>query len=220
LTALRTGAAAGVATDILAVSDASRLAVIGAGGQSADQVRAVCAVRPIKEVRVAARTAENAERVVNRLRSELPNVNLLAAASNAEAIRSADVVCTVTDATSPLFSSNDLDPNAHVNAMGAFTPAMCELPPELLSSAWVVAIDEIAAAKEEAGDLLQAISAEQLTWDAVVEIGKIRKRGRPDGRSVFKSVGIAAQDLLVAQLAVTRARQADTGRGARAAVEP
>jgi len=73
----------------------------------------------------------------------------------------------------------------------------------------VIAVDELASAKEEAGDLLRAISADKLTWDAVVELGKIRKGSRPDGQSVFKPVGIAAPDLLVARLAVTRARDAE-----------
>jgi ornithine cyclodeaminase/alanine dehydrogenase-like protein (mu-crystallin family) len=207
LTALRTGAAAGVGTDLLAAPDAHTLAVIGAGGQSADQVRAVCAVRPIKEVRIASRTRESAARLVERLRQELHEVAFVVASSNGGAIRDADVVCTVTGASAPLFTQDELAPNAHVNAMGAFTPTMCELPPEMFPKTRIVAIDEFAAARAEAGDLLQAIERGYLSWDAISEVGSLaRQDASAGGWTVFKSVGIGAQDLEVGCLAVARAR--------------
>jgi ornithine cyclodeaminase len=209
LTALRTGAAAGVATDLLAAPSANTLAVIGAGGQSADQVRAVCSVRSITEVRIASRTHGTSVRLVDRLQAEFPRATLVAARTNSEAIEGADVICTVTGASIPLFRQEELPPNAHINAMGAFTPAMCELPHDIFPKARVVAVDQFEAAKAEAGDLLQAIASGHLIWDQVIELGAFTERiGPPEGLTIFKSVGIGAQDLAVAQLAVSRAHRA------------
>lgn len=207
LTALRTGAASGTATNLLAAKDARVLAMIGAGGQSADQIRAVCAVRPITEVCIFSRDEARAKALAARLTPELKKVRLTTVTGIPEAISRADIICTATPSTAPLFDVADLKPNAHVNAIGAFTPAMCELPPELLRDADIIAIDEMEASMTEAGDLLQAIDQGMLNREKLVELGKLLvdpglSRGR--GWTVFKSVGIAAQDLAVAELAVKK----------------
>ncbi len=214
LTALRTGAASGVATDLLAPPNARVMAMIGAGGQSADQIRAVCAVRPITEVRIASLTTTSARGLAKGLGPELPHVRLLPVASNREAVYEADVICTATASTTPLFEARDLQPTVHVNAVGAYTPAMCELPAELLRDARIVAIDQMEAAMAEAGDLLQAMSRGYLEVGSLIELGMLlanppRAAG---GWTVFKSVGIAAQDLEVAELAVREVR--GSGRAA------
>jgi ornithine cyclodeaminase/alanine dehydrogenase-like protein (mu-crystallin family) len=210
LTALRTGAAAGVATELLAHPNARVLAVIGAGGQCADQIRAVCAVRPISEVRVASRRYGNSVDLVNRLQKELPKVTFVAVRTNTDAIADADVICTVTGSSQQLFDVEGLALNVHINAMGAFTPTMCEIPPEVLRKASVVAVDQLEAAKAEAGDILQAVEGGFLTWANILELGTLAKvSGSASGWTVFKSVGIGAQDLEVAELAVSRARQND-----------
>lgn len=211
LTALRTGAASGVGTALLAPPGAHVLGMIGAGAQSADQVRAVCSVRPITEVRIASRTAERARKLVLGLREELTNVRLVPVDTVGEAVKDADVICTATPATAPLFDTGQLKSTVHVNAVGAFTPQMCELPPELLRDAEIVAIDEHEAAMVEAGDLLQAIDRGYLTADRLVEIGKLLANPpfRGKGWTVFKSVGIAAQDLEVAKVASEKAPKSD-----------
>jgi ornithine cyclodeaminase len=213
LTALRTGAASGVATDLLAAKDAATMAMIGAGAQSADQIRAVCAVRGIREVRVVSRTTQSAQNLIGRIASELPDVHFVSPGSIAEAIRDADVICTATPAPAPLFKADGLPPNVHVNAIGAFTPEMCELPPELLRDARLVVVDEMEAAMAEAGDLLHAISRGQLKVESIKEIGALLKDppAKAGRWTVFKSVGIAAQDLEVAMLAVARARESGQG---------
>ncbi len=207
LTAIRTGAASGVATDLLASPDAGVLAMIGAGGQAPDQVRAVCAVRPIREVRIASRDPLHAADLAARLTLELEPV-LVTATTIPGALAGADVVCTATTATRPLFATRDLAPAVHVNAIGAYTEAMCELPAELLAGATVVAVDLIDAALAEAGDLIQAIRGGLLQRERLVEIGTllVRRAPPPGGRTVFKSVGVAAQDWALARLAVDRAR--------------
>lgn len=211
LTALRTGAASGVGTALLAPPDSHVLGMIGAGAQSADQIRAVCCVRPITDVRIASRTASRARQLAARLREELPRVQFAPVEAIGDAVRDADVICTATPATAPLFEANLLKPTVHVNAVGAFTPDMCELPPELLRDARIVAIDEYESAMVEAGDLLQAIDHGYLTRDRLIEIGKLLTnppRFR-SGWTVFKSVGIAAQDLEVAQVAANAAPKSD-----------
>ena len=207
LTALRTGAASGVATDLLASPDAAVLAMIGAGGQAPDQVRAVCAVRPIREVRIASRDPVHAAALAARLGGELEPVRVVAT-NLPGALIGADVVCTATTATRPLFAARDLAQAVHVNAVGAYTEAMCELPAELLAEASVVAVDLIDAALAEAGDLIQAIRLGLLQRERLVEIGTLlaRPAAPPGGRTVFKSVGVAAQDWALARLAVDRAR--------------
>jgi ornithine cyclodeaminase len=213
LTALRTGAASGVATDLLAARNAATMAMIGAGAQSADQIRAVCSVRELKEVRLVSRTAESAQNLIAQIAAELPDIHFVSPGSIAEAIVDADVICTATPASTPLFWADDLAKNVHVNAIGAFTPDMCELPPELLRDARLVVVDEMEAAMAEAGDLLQAISRGQLKVESINEIGALLKDppASSGGWTVFKSVGIAAQDLEVAQLAVARARESGQG---------
>jgi ornithine cyclodeaminase/alanine dehydrogenase-like protein (mu-crystallin family) len=205
LTALRTGAASGVATDLLGRPDAAVLAVIGTGGQAADQVRGVCTVRAIRQVRVASRHVQHAREFAVRLGRELAPVPVVAA-SVRDAINGADVVCTTTTSTEPLFAASDLSPDVHVNAIGAYTEAMCELPPDLCADATVVAVDAIDAAMVEAGDLLRAMREGRLRRDQLIEIGDLLTRPwlRQHGRTVFKSVGVAAQDWALARLAVER----------------
>ena len=212
LTAIRTGAASGVATDLLASPDAGVLAMIGAGGQAPDQVRAVCAVRPIREVRIAARDPAHATGLAARLALELGSVRVTATGIPA-ALAGADVVCTATTATRPLFAIRDLAPAVHVNAIGAYTETMCELPAELLAEASVIAVDRVDAALAEAGDLIQAIGRGLIRADRLVEIGTLLARPTvpPGGRTVFKSVGVAAQDWALARIAVERARAQETG---------
>lgn len=207
LTAMRTGAASGVATELLAADEASVLAVIGAGAQAPDQVRAVCAVRPIREVRVAARSLDSSRRLTASLEAELAHTKIVPCRTVLEAVAGADVVCTVTYSDRPLFEAADLAARVHVNAIGAYTLSMRELPDDLLGGADVVAVDQVEAALAEAGDLVGAIERGAMQARDVVEIGALLSRQKSPftGRTVFKSVGIAAQDLALARLATEKA---------------
>jgi ornithine cyclodeaminase len=208
VTALRTGAASGVATDLLAADDSSVLACIGSGGQAADQIDAVCAVRRIGEVRIAGRERAHSEALAARILDARPDVLVTAHASVGEAVDGADVVCCSTTATRPLFSRADLNDEVHINAIGAYTPEMCEVGPHVLAEARVVAVDQVGAALEEAGDLIQAIDAGALSVERLAELGTLLSSSEPPGKgglTVFKSVGIAAQDWAVTTLALRRA---------------
>lgn len=207
LTAMRTGAASGVATRLLARPDARTLAMIGAGGQAEWQVRAILAARPIERVLVHARTPGRREAFASRM-AETTGIEVRAVASAEEAVREADVVACATTSSTPVFEAAWLRPGAHVNGVGAFTLGMVELPPELFGTASLVAVDSRSAAMEEAGDLVAAIEQGSAAEADLVEIGSVG-RDWADGRdpaaiTAFKSVGLAIQDVAAAELIVGR----------------
>ncbi len=218
LTAWRTGAATGVATDLLARRDARVLALIGAGAQAEAQVLAVCEVRPIEEVRIYSRTRGRAEALAEHLRTVgvpvPPAIRVVDSA--AEAVRGADIVVTATTSPVPVFADADLSPGTHVNAIGAFTPETRELETATVRRAKVV-VDWRVAALAEAGDILIPIREGAIGEEHIyAELGEIilgEKPGRtsPDEVTVFKSVGNAVQDLAVGGLALIEAERLGLG---------
>jgi ornithine cyclodeaminase len=210
LTSLRTGAASGLATSLLARSDSSVLAMLGSGAQAADQIAAVCAVRPIREVRIHSRHAEHAEQLFRRLQTSAVGIRYRTVSSTREALDGADVVCAATRSTEPLFAAADLGGSVHINAVGAYRPDMREVPVEVFRRASIVVVDQVEAALAEAGDLLAAVAEGALSRDQLVELGMITAREATcrEGVTVFKSVGIAAQDWSITELVVKRAREA------------
>lgn len=217
LTALRTGAATGLATDLLARKDACVLALFGCGGQAPRQLEAVCTVRSVTQVRVYCPTPAHREAFAAWAREQpwLEGASVFAAPSPEAALRGADVVVTATPSREPVFRAEDLAGGAHVNAIGAFTPHMREVPGEVVRRARVV-VDSLEAAREEAGDLIQAAAEGAFQWDRAVEIGRLveepsLRRRTPDEVTLFKSVGVAVQDLVVGWLAVRRAAELGLG---------
>jgi ornithine cyclodeaminase len=200
LTAIRTGAVCGLATRLLAPEGASTLAMLGAGAMAFDQVEAVRAVRPISRVLVWSRTLEHAEALAGQVGGE-------AVSDPNEAVAVADVVSCATPATEPLFDPEAIRPGTHVNAVGAFTPEMAELPPDLLHRAYVV-VDDVDAAAAEAGDLIQAGKDPNTTLREMLA-GSHPQVG--EDVTVFKSVGVASQDVAAALEALTRAEVAGLG---------
>lgn len=201
VTALRTGAVSGVATDLLAPPSASRLALLGTGAQAADQVRAVAAVRPLRRVSVFGRDRSRASVLADRLSAEFPSVAVRVARHAAEAVADAEVVCCATSSSTPLFSGDDLPERVHVNAIGSYLPSMRELPAELLGAAECVVVDQVDAALTEAGEVIHAVDSGLLGRAELVELGSaLRRAPVVGGRTVFKSVGLAVQDWAVARL--------------------
>ena len=207
LTAMRTGAASGVATRLLARADASTLAVIGAGGQAEWQLRAVVAARPIRRALVYARAPSARDAFAARM-AEVTGIEVLAADSAETAVREADVVCCATTSSEPVFDAAWVAPGAHVNGIGAYRLGMIELPPALFASAALVAVDARASAMVEAGDVVAAIDAGLLAEGDLVELGSIGPdwaAARPaEAITVFKSVGLAIQDVAAAELIADR----------------
>lgn len=207
VTAMRTGAASGVATRLLARTDAATLALLGVGGQAEWQLRAVLAARPIRRVLVYARSGDAREAFAARMGAET-GIEVIAAGEAESAVRQADIICCATTSAGPVFDAGWVQPGAHVNGIGAFRLGMVEIPPGLFSRALVVAVDSRSAARAEAGDVVAAIEAGLLTEDALVEIGSVEEDWadeRPaDAITVFKSVGLAIQDVAAAELIADR----------------
>lgn len=200
VTGLRTGAISGVATDLLAPADADHLAIIGAGGQAPDQIRAVHVVRPLRRLTVVSRDRARASALADAVALELPQVEIEVVDTVEAAVREAAVVTCATPATEPVLSTAMLPETVHVNAIGAFRPTMRELPDDLLARATVV-IDDLPAILEESGEILHALGSGALTQDQLTPLGAALTRApeRHD-RTVFKTVGVAAQDWAIARL--------------------
>jgi len=200
LTAIRTAAGSGLATDLLAPHDAHTLAMLGAGAMAFDQIEAIRAVRPIDTVVVWSRTRTRAEQL-----ADLTGGTAVVYA--VDAVAQADIIVTATPATAPLFPVDAVRHRAHINAVGAYTPEMVELPAELVRQAYVVVDDRVAAAAE-AGDLIQA----KVTPHTVME--ELLAGTADPGEypyTVFKSVGIASQDVAAAQAALEIAEVSGIG---------
>ena len=206
LTALRTGAASGVSTDLLARRDAKIAAIFGAGVQGRTQLFGIAAVRKLERVYVYDAVPGMADKFVKEMRGQ-PGVpaDLRAAASSTEAVREADVICTATPSTQPVFSGNDIKPGVHISAIGAYTPQMREIDEKTLQRADKIVIDHHAGALAEAGDLILALEHGAIKEsDIYAEIGEIAAgkkpgRERADEITFFKSVGNAVQDASVAR---------------------
>jgi ornithine cyclodeaminase len=200
LTAIRTGAVSGLATRLLAREDAATLVSLGAGAMAFDQVEAVKAVRPIERVLVWSRTIDHARSFAESIGAEWVD-------DADSAVQEADVVSCATPATVPLFAESSVRPGTHVNAVGAFTPEMAELNADLLERAYVV-VDDRAAAAAEAGDLIQAHRDPNTTLRDLLE-GTSPAIG--EDVTVFKSVGVAAQDVAAASSALANAGRLGLG---------
>jgi alanine dehydrogenase len=185
---IRTGAASGHATALLAKPDAATLGVIGTGFQAASQIEAMRCVRPIREVRVWSRSAEKRERFA-------AGHGARPTATAEEAIRGADIVVTATFSKDPVLEAAWLQGDAHINAMGSNQAAKRELPREVIDRCAWIAVDSIEQSRIESGDLI----ANGFDWgDArLVEIKDVRTRPR-EGITLFKSNGLGLEDVAVA----------------------
>lgn len=216
LTGIRTAAASGAATDLLARQDSHKLAVFGAGVQARTHIEAVCAVRDIEEIAIYGPTASKVDRLIEEM-SDRVSGKLSRGASPHEATRHADIVCAATTSSTPIFSDADIQPGTHINAVGSYKPVNREIPAATVVRSLVV-VDSREAAWEEAGDLIQPLEAGQITRDHIhAELGEIvlgEKLGRAneDQITLFKSVGIAVQDAFAAQVTLGNARAAGIGQ--------
>jgi alanine dehydrogenase len=213
---MRTGAASGVATKLLAKADAHTLAVIGTGKQSRTQIAAVCAVRPITRVKVFSRTAEHREAYARSVEQEL-GVQVLPASSVQACVAEADVVVTITNSAKPVCRAEWLAEGVHVNVAGANSHDRREVDAETILRAAVKATDHIEQAKVEAGEFRELVAAGKLAWSAIRELGefvtgKAIGRTSPSDLTLFKSLGIALEDVAFGELVYQRALAAGIGR--------
>lgn len=200
---IRTGAASGVATNHMARKDARILSVIGAGFQAETQIAAISCVRTLTEVRVWSRDPERRKRFATACSAKF-QLNVRAAESAAEACNGADIVVTATNSKEPVIESAWIGPGTHVNAMGSNWKHRRELPTELvLDRGATVAVDSVEDGRIESGDLIIPSEERPATPFPAVELsgivaGTIVGRSSPYDITIFKSNGLAAQDIAAA----------------------
>lgn len=217
LTAIRTGAASGASIDLLARKDSKVAVIFGAGAQGRTQLKAACTARNIESVFIFDSDTDKAKAFSKEMagRDRVPK-NIHVATSSKEAIENSDIICTATTSSKPVFDDKDIKPGTHISAVGAYTPEMCEIPSETVLRARVF-VDSRSACMEEAGDLIQPIRAGLFDESHIqAELGEVvsgQKLGREneDQITFFKSVGIAVQDAMAAQVALTNAHALKIG---------
>ncbi|HET9126020.1 MAG TPA: hypothetical protein VFN65_14155, partial [Solirubrobacteraceae bacterium] len=206
LTRLRTAAVSALATRLLSRPESSRLVIFGAGVQGAAHAAAIRTVRPIEEIVVVCDSPQSARGTA--LVAQLVQEGVAARLGEPRAVAEADIVCTCTTATEPLFEATALRPGAHVNAIGSHRPTMCELPVELLGGA-LLAVETERAARAESGEIVRAIEAGVIPACGFASelgelaAGRIRRRD-PAQITVFKSVGLSVEDLIIARALAER----------------
>ncbi len=214
ITAIRTGAGAGLATDLLARRDARVAAIFGAGVQARTQLEAVCAVRHLEKAFVFGRDPDNAEVFAREMRRTV-GVDV-EVASRPELLSSADIVCTATTSLTPVFRAEHLKAGCHINGVGSYRPDMTEIPHAAVCGAKVV-VDQRAACLKEAGDILTPLAKGLITESHIhAELGEVasgNRAGRESDSEItfFKSVGNAVQDLAVATYLAARAKEDNLG---------
>ena len=200
ITAIRTGAASGLATDLLAKENANVCAVFGTGVQAAAHIEAVLEVRPIEKIIVFSRSKLSAEKFCSTLANQVQ-----CEIGKKESLLEADIVCTTTPASSPLFETDKIKPGCHLNVVGSAQPSFREVPTALVARSKII-VDKREACEQEAGDLI--IPAQEGSWSfeqvhgelGQVVSGDIIARESENEITLFKSVGNAIQDHAMAHL--------------------
>lgn len=210
---IRTGAASGLATKLLAREDARKLAIIGSGFQARTQLEAMLAVRKIAEVRVWSRDPAKRAAFATTARTGVP---VHAVETAEQAVRGAQIVVTATFAKEPVLAAEWIAPGAHINAMGSNQASRREIPAELVRRADWIVVDSIEQARMESGDLLMAFDDKDWSSPRLVELqdvvsGRAQTRTAPEQITLFKSNGLAVEDVIAAGFVYQRALAA--GRG-------
>lgn len=213
---VRTGAASGVATRILSRPDSRVVAIIGTGLQARTQLEAISHVRKISEVRAFGRDEKRRAEFAAAMTARL-NLPVTAMASAEEAVRDSDIVITSTTSSQPVLEGRWLKPGMHVNAIGANFPQKRELDADAVKRCDVIVVDSREQSRMEAGDLIQAFGEDAARWNGVHEMaeivaGKIPGRSNTQQITLFKSNGIAIEDIVVAGKIYEIARERGVGK--------
>src|SRR6201993_5501005 len=199
---VRTGAASGVATRWMSREDSRVVGIIGTGLQARTELEAVSLVRKVGEVRVCGKNANRREGFAAEMSARL-KVPVRSAANAEEAVRDADIGISSTTSTNPVVEGRWLKKGTHINAIGANFPQKRELDAETVERCDVIAVDSREQSKLESGDLIQVFGHDDKRWNGVAEIadivaGKAPSRTNPEQITLFKSNGIATEDIVVA----------------------
>ncbi len=202
ITAMRTGAASGVATKFFAAPKSKSLAIFGTGAQAFTQVEAMMCVRPIEKIFVFSRDLKTSKTFSNFV-SEIFKVNV--APGILKNLKEADIICTATPSKKELFNLNNLKAGVHINAIGSFKSDMIEISSDIIKNSKII-VDSVVSSKKEAGDLIQAEKNSGWEYENIfAELGSITKNKKyhkeyVQQNSLFKSVGLGFQDLALTEL--------------------
>ncbi|HEY2658145.1 MAG TPA: ornithine cyclodeaminase family protein [Caulobacteraceae bacterium] len=216
ITAIRTAAASGLATRLLAREDAGDLAILGAGEQARSHLEAMTVARPLRRVRVWARDLDSAKAFAHS-EGERHGLTIEVAASVRDAVAGADMVCTVTGAREPILLGDWIAPGTHLNIVGSSIPSTAEIDTDLVVKSRLF-VDLRASTVNEGGEYLRALRAGAITPDHILgEIGEVAGGGvvgrcAGDDITLYKSLGIAAQDLASAHYLLEKARRTGVGQ--------
>lgn len=210
VTGIRTGAGGGLAADYLAREDASVLALFGAGVQARAQLDALRVVRPIDEVRIVTRTSESAEALAKDIEAwdHPPSVRL--GMDPGDAVTGADIIAAATTSSTPVFPGEAMEDGTHINGIGSYTPEMQEVDAHAVSRATKIIVDSRESANAEAGDLI--VAGAEITGElGDIVNGDLPGRENETEVTMFKSVGVAVQDLTAATVVVSNAMEMGLG---------
>lgn len=213
---MRTGAASGVATKWMARGDARVAAIIGTGLQARTQLEALTAARKLESIRAFGRDPDRREAFAAEMTVRL-GIPVRPAASAEEAVRGAHIVTTATTSTEPVLEGRWLEPGMHINAIGVNQPQKRELDSQAVLRSDFTAADSCEQSKIEAGDLIQAFAGDESRWGKVYEFadvvaGRVQARTSSDQITLFKSNGVATEDIVVAGRIYELAREKKIGR--------
>jgi alanine dehydrogenase len=213
---VRTGSASGVATEYMAKSDARTVGLFGTGKQARTQLKAVCSVRRIERAEIYSRKAERREAFAAEM-SELCGTRVVAVHSPQEAVREKDIVICATTSETPVFEGRDLEPGTHLNVVGSNYLAKAEVDIETIRRADIIVCDSIEACRREAGDFVAALEAGVTDWELMHDLGDVvtdRQTGRANAEQItlFKSVGLAIEDVAAGVHVYHRARAESIGK--------
>lgn len=220
LTQLRTGAAAGAATDLLARKDAKIGALIGTGGQAITQLEAMLTVRELTEVRIFSPNLLRSQSFAAQMQNEFAHHQtvLRAVETSEEAITNADIITAVTTSQKPVFDGRWVKAGTHINGVGSFMPNMQELDEYILQRADKIFFDSQDAVLAESGDFIIPLARGTVTEDKFTgEIGKVisgnlQGRETPDEITLFKTVGMAVLDVVTAYQIYQKAQIENVGQ--------
>jgi ornithine cyclodeaminase/alanine dehydrogenase-like protein (mu-crystallin family) len=213
---MRTGAASGVATKYMARPEATSVGIIGSGHQAPTQLQAVSRVRQLSRVRVHSPTPQHRDDFAGRMGAKL-SLSVEAVGTAEEAVRDADIVITITAAREPVLKGAWLAPGVHINAAGVNSSRRRELYGEAVNRCDRVVVDSVEQSKQEAGDLIMPFRNQPERWDQVQTLaavvgGLYPGRERPEEITLFKSNGVALEDVAVAARVYERALEEGVGR--------
>ena len=212
---MRTGAASGVATRYLARADAHTVGIYGTGWQAESQLMAVCAVRKIESIKAYGRDPKRRAAFAQKMTAML-KVDVAPAESPEEAAHGQSIIITATSAREPVLKGEWIDPGTHLNVVGSNFLSKAEVDVEAIRRANIIAVDSIEQSRIEAGDLMPAIERGVISWESVTELGRIvagldRGRKGEDDITLFKSNGIALEDISTALSVYRLARERGLG---------